>query len=213
MKRLIELIREQEKRNRFLQRNQRMLIKVAAVALTVAVAFFVFFSGRGQREAPALEAPETGTEETAEAAGTELYVDIGGEVQNPAVVKLQEGSRVEDAIEAAGGLTEDADLTSINRAAFLQDGEKIYIPPIAEGSDFTPNDTTASQGYDFDGKININTADAQQLQELTGVGPATAEKIIQYREQNGRFLSVEDIKNVSGIGDKTYEKLKDQIKV
>ena len=64
-----------------------------------------------------------------------------------------------------------------------------------------------------DGRININTADSTQLQELTGVGPATAEKIIDYRKQNGRFPSIEDIKNVSGIGDKTYEKLKDHIKV
>ena len=146
-----------------------------------------------------------------------IYVDVGGEVKDPSVVELPDGSRVTDAITAAGGLTELADLTDINRAAFVSDGEKIYIP--SQVSELEDDGLSAGEGGDggtaksSDGRININTADSTQLQELTGVGPATAEKIIDYRKQNGRFQSIEDIKNVSGIGDKTYEKLKDHIKV
>ncbi len=150
-----------------------------------------------------------------------IYVDIGGEVNQPSVVELADGSRVTDAIAAAGGLTEKADLTDINRAAFVSDGEKIYIPSqesdpadgVVSADSGGGGNGSGSSGRSSDGKININTADSTQLQELNGVGPATAEKIIDYRKQNGRFQSIEDIKNVSGIGDKTYEKLKDHIRV
>lgn len=127
------------------------------------------------------------------------------------VVELEEGSRIQDAIEAAGGLTENADLDGINRAAFVNDGDKILIPSVEEGG--FPYEEGAIQDSYGDGRININTADSGQLQEITGVGPVTAEKIISYREENGRFDSIEDIKNVSGIGDKTFEKMKDEIKV
>lgn len=157
----------------------------------------------------------------AKASGT-IYVDIGGAVNEPMLAKLPRGSRVEDVIVAAGGLTDEADLTSVNRAEFLEDGEKIYIPKLAEdgsavtdggvsGSKVTADgDITGSNGA-AGGKININTADASLLQEITGVGPATAQKIIDYRNTNGRFKTIEDIKNVSGIGDKTFEKMEDQI--
>ena len=101
------------------------------------------------------------------------------------------------------------------RAAFVEDGEKIYIPPAAvdgtgEDEDASSSGQQVSRG---DGRININTADSAQLQELDGIGPATAQKIIDYRKENGRFSSIEDIKNVSGIGDKSFEKIKDRIKV
>ena len=147
-------------------------------------------------------------------------MDIGGAVNAPMLVELPEGSRVEDAIIAAGGLAEDADLSSINRAEFLEDGEKIYIPALVKDAngDVISSEELTSQGAAFsvagssaNGKVNINTADSTTLQTLNGVGPATAQKIIDYRTSNGRFIEAEDLKNVSGIGDKTYEKLKDFI--
>ena len=147
-----------------------------------------------------------------------IYVDVGGAVKHPMLAELKSGSRVEDAIEAAGGLKDDADLSQINRAAILNDGEKIYIP--AEGEEAAAagsSGTTTDAGQDIpgisSGRININTADETLLQQLTGVGPVTAQKIIDYREENGNFKSIEDLKNVSGIGDKTFEKTKDDITI
>lgn len=161
-----------------------------------------------------------------------VFVDIGGAVVDPRLAELPNGSRVEDAINAAGGLTEDADMTLINRAELLTDGEKIYIPTHEEtaagigsdgntagqsstltgGSDGGKAGNSGSGSFSGEQKININTADTTQLQTLSGIGPVTAQKIIDYRENHGRFDSIEDIKNVSGIGEKTFEKLKDSIK-
>lgn len=190
----------------FVKENKDMIIKVAAIAIAVVAAFFIFvLQGDNGSQELVVEDETSAIEESV--SSVNIFVDIGGAVKSPQVVELPEGSRVEDAIEAAGGLTEDADLTDINRAAFLEDGEKVYIPEIYDESD---GEYSAPQG---DGKININTADSDELQELNGVGPATAEKIIDYREENGRFSNIEDIKNVSGIGDKTFDKFKDDIKV
>lgn len=190
----------------FVKENKDMIIKVAAIAIAVVAAFFIFvLQGDNGRQELVVEDETSAIEESV--SSVNIFVDIGGAVKSPQVVELPEGSRVEDAIKAAGGLADNADLTDINRAAFLEDGEKVYIPEIYDEGD---GEYSAPQG---DGKININTADSEQLQELNGVGPATAEKIIEYREENGRFSHIEDIKNVSGIGDKTFEKFEDDIKV
>ena len=215
MKKLMELLGDRREISRFLREHKEVLKKAGIVVLVIVLGLVVsIFKNGGQEDANAqAEEATVSTEETA----AMIYVDVGGEVKNPSVVELPDGSRVTDAITAAGGLTEQADLTDINRAAFVSDGEKIYIP--SQVSELEDDGLSVGEGggggtaKSSDGRININTADSTQLQELTGVGPATAEKIIDYRKQNGRFQSIEDIKNVSGIGDKTYEKLKDHIKV
>lgn len=215
MKKLMELLGDRREISRFLREHKEVLKKAGIVVLVIVLGLVVsMIKNGGQEEANAqAEEATVSTEETA----AMIYVDVGGEVKDPSVVELPDGSRVTDAITAAGGLTEQADLTDINRAAFVSDGEKIYIP--SQVSELEDDGLSAGEGgsggtaKSSDGRININTADSTQLQELTGVGPATAEKIIDYRKQNGRFQSIEDIKNVSGIGDKTYEKLKDHIKV
>ena len=215
MKKLMELLGDRREISRFLREHKEVLKKAGIVVLVIVLGLVVsIFKNGGQEEANAqAEEATVSTEETA----AMIYVDVGGEVKNPSVVELPDGSLVTDAITAAGGLTEQADLTDINRAAFVSDGEKIYIP--SQVSELEDDGLSVGEGggggtaKSSDGRININTADSTQLQELTGVGPATAEKIIDYRKQNGRFQSIEDIKNVSGIGDKTYEKLKDHIKV
>lgn len=162
----------------------------------------------------------------------DVYVDIGGAVKTPKLAKLPPGSRVEDAITEAGGLAADADLTQINRAEIVTDGQKIYIPTREEvasgtwqaaGSSLTGGAVgTGGTGGSGGGsvtagasgsKVNINTADITQLQTITGVGPVTAQKIIDYRTQNGNFGSIEDLKNVSGIGEKTFENMKEQVTV
>ena len=208
----MEYIGDREKLAGFVKEHRDMLIRAVLVACAITAALFVFVSsGDDEKKADAVEKSTVAVESEA----VRIFVDIGGEVVSPMVVELEEGSRVGDAIEAAGGITENADLTDINRAAFVEDGEKIYIPPAEiEGEESEEN--VASPGHQAsrgDGRININTADSAQLQELDGIGPATAQKIIDYRKENGRFSSIEDIKNVSGIGDKSFEKIKDRIKV
>jgi competence protein ComEA len=163
---------------------------------------------------------------TDKSASAPMYVDVAGEVKTPLVAELQAGSRVYEAIEAAGGLTPDADTRYINMAAALNDGDRIYVPngdeiasetamPDTAGSTASNSNANgaATTGENSDGTININTADSDTLQQLNGVGPATAQKIIDYRDQNGGFASIEDIKNVSGIGEKTFEKMKASISV
>lgn len=152
-----------------------------------------------------------------------IIVYICGAVKESKVITLPEDSRISDAIDAVGGLTNDADLTNINLAYILEDGEKIYIPkkgeePQNEASTASSNAQSSSySNYSVastkSNKININKATQTELETIPGVGPSTALKIIEYREQNGRFSSIEDIKNVSGIGDAKYEKMKDYITV
>jgi len=134
-----------------------------------------------------------------------ITVYICGEVKENIVVTLLENSRVCDAIDAAGGLTPNADLTAINLACILEDGEKIYIPKIGEQIIEKESDSFSSE------KININKASQTELETIPGIGPSTALKIINYRKENGKFSKIEDIKNVSGIGDSKYEKIKDYI--
>ena len=211
MKKLMEILGDKRELCRLLNEHKDMLKKVGIVVLVIVLGLVVSaVKNGGQEEAQAQETTVAAEEETAEV----IYVDVGGEVNQPSVVELTDGSRVTDAIAAAGGLTE------INRAAFVSNGEKVFIPSQEEydsdgllSGDSGNSGGSGASGRSSDGKININTADSTQLQELNGVGPATAEKIIDYRKQNGRFQSIEDIKNVSGIGDKTYEKLKDHIRV
>lgn len=212
---IFDKIKENERLNSFLKENRDMLVKVAAAALVVVVAFLFFVFKGGSEEDIKIEDTSEGFERTSEQEEKNikmLFVDIGGEVKEPKLVELPEGSRIEDAISAAGGLTDKADTEKINRAAFVSDGEKILIP--SESDDDEPEiwGGTGADEYS-DGKVNINTADSSRLQELNGVGPVTAEKIISYREENGGFSSIEDIKNVSGIGDKTFEKFKEDITV
>ena len=172
-------------------------------------------ASEGTADDDAASADDEGDEE--EATGT-VVVDISGAVASPAVVELPAGSRVQDAIEAAGGLTDDADITDLNRAAELTDGEKIYVPHEGEEvetttSTGTTSSSSSSSSSSDDGTdlVNINTADADELDTLPGVGPATAEAIIEDREANGPFTSIEDIMRVSGIGEAKFADMQDYI--
>jgi len=139
----------------------------------------------------------------------EIIVDICGAVNNPKVVILKSGARVFDAVNEAGGLTDRADLKSINLARKVRDGEKIIIPEIGEILVNNVNNNI----IEGDSKININTASLAELKSLDGIGDVLGKRIIEYRENNNGFKEIEDIKNVSGIGDKRFENIKDSIKV
>ncbi|NWG34056.1 MAG: helix-hairpin-helix domain-containing protein [Chloroflexi bacterium] len=143
-----------------------------------------------------------------------LIVHITGAVPRPGVYALPKGARVQDAVSAAGGFLAEADQEPINLAQELEDGQRLDIP-YAQG--FSPVIPTPAPGLvltpsDFE-LVNINTAAAFELETLPGVGPTLAQKIVEYRDQNGPFLSTEDIINVSGVGPGTYERIKDLITV
>lgn len=189
-----------------------------------------------------------------------IIVDVIGEVNNPGVVTLNNGARIIDAIKAAGGKTEEADLSKINLAYVLEDGVQLYIPKINENinnnnkgnnSEITQESSiqmenleskentqveyirtdageegiittevqssTDNLNNDFKNntkeKININNASKEKLEELSGVGASIAQKIIEYRQKNGKFKTIEDIKKVSGIGESKFNNIKDKIKV
>lgn len=148
----------------------------------------------------------------------ELIVDVKGEIKRPGVYHSNQNERVIDVIERAGGLTDNADQTQVNFAAHVQDEMVIYIPAKGEVAAGSPGNSSVSIGTTNgagaqDGKININKADENELQNLPGIGPSKAASIIQYRQENGLFQNIEDLKKISGIGDKTFEKLKDSISV
>lgn len=165
------------------------------------------------------ETPETLDNELPE----NVVVYVCGAVVNPGVYELSEGSRIDDAVIAAGGFSEDADRTYVNLAARLSDGSKLQIPTISETSDetlakgiesFDTEDNGSGSGAsEGGGLININTASQTELATLPGIGEGIAGKIIKYRDENGSFKSIEDIMKVSGIKDKLFSKIKDQITV
>lgn len=130
-----------------------------------------------------------------------ITVYVSGAVMKPGVYSLPGGSRIEDAINAAGGFAPGAEQDQINLATFVQDGQQIDVPGVI------------STGHVNAGRVNINTASAEELDALPGIGPTAAQAIVDYRLKNGNFAAIQDIKNVPGIGPATYEKIKDYITV
>ena len=169
-----------------------------------------------------IEENETKTNEIIE---EEIIVHLAGAVEKNGIVKLKPNARIVDAIEAAGGLADGADLTEVNLAYTVQDGQKIYIPSVEEKNTKEIINKIITEGggnvivgsieenSKSTGKININKATATELMNIPGVGEVTAAKIIEYRETQGTFKTIEDIKNVSGIGDAKFNAMKEYITV
>lgn len=153
----------------------------------------------------------------AETEGQLVTVDVKGAVKKPGVYQLQSNSRVHDALEKAGGLTDEADLKSVNQAQKLSDEAVVYVAKVGENAvDVTtsaPASATSGTGQAKSALVNLNTATEADFQTISGIGQKRAQDIIAYREANGRFKSVDDLKNVSGIGAKTLEKLKEYVTV
>lgn len=145
-----------------------------------------------------------------------MIVDVKGAVQFPGVYEAKANERVIDLINKAGGLAEQADESKLNFAIRVEDEMVIYVPEIGEESieygEMGMSSTSVSKEKN-DGKINLNTASEAELQTLPGIGPAKAAAIIEHRNNNGPFKTIEDIKSISGIGEKTFEKLSNSIKV
>ncbi len=196
--------------------NNRKIIKIllAVLCFVAAGILFTYLTKKPPAE-PAQGALSTETETLSEEESTSetaanVCVHVCGSVIHPGVYYLEEGARIHEAVELAGGMTEDAAGDVINLAEIVSDGQKIYIPSkeeLAEG--FSIEDSQTAD----DGLVNINTASLDELKKLPGIGDIKAEAIIAYREETGRFNSIEDIMNVSGIKDSSYEQIKDYIKV
>ena len=156
---------------------------------------------------------------------SEIVVHVMGAVKAPGVYHLSTDARIHEAIEKAGGTTDQADIHSLNLAAKIRDGEQIYVPEIRQIPDVeqttptAPSAAASLQPYPrppaaSDGsRININTATAKELQTLRGIGPTMAQRIVEYRQTSGRFATVEELTHVKGIGEKTLEKIRDSIAV
>ena len=180
------------------------------------------------------ESKYTDTKNIEENSEEKIVVHITGSVKNQGIVELKIPARIKDAVDAAGGLTDDANLLEVNLAYQLEDGMKIYIPSNNDNDIKDETEETLSKSVvtkEVSKKVvtsteekstkltsentinivNINTATQTELETLPGIGPSIALKIIKYREENGKFSNVEDIKNVSGIGDSKYEAINDYI--
>ncbi len=175
---------------------RRPMLVLGAVAL--AVIFAGLMTLRDSEEAVPLDAGVR----RAEAARLTVYVT--GAVARPGVVTMQESERVEQAIEVCGGALPQADLTNINLAQTLKDGMQIRVPERGDGGG------SSSRAEVSDGKIHINTADEKKLDELPGIGPVMAKRIVEYRNEHGPFGSVEDLAKVRGIGEEKVAKLRDK---
>lgn len=189
-------------------RRVRLRVRAGAVAVLVLVGLgvAVLVSALGDHGTSAEVARAPATASAAPASGSAIFVHILGAVQRPGLYELHEGDRAIDAVAAAGGFLETADQAQLNLARFVVDGEQIAVPVVGE----VP---AAAPGMAAGGKVNLNTADATALDSLPRVGPAMADRIIAWREANGTFTAIEDLMNVTGIGDKTFEGLKDLVTV
>ena len=156
-----------------------------------------------------------------ESQGEKIVVHVSGAVRNEGIFELQANSRVADAIEKAGGLTEQADTELLNLASKLEDGMKIHVITKEEklnsgvviNQNIITTQNKAITNSTQTQKVNINTASQTELETLPGIGPSTALKIINYRNENGKFKSIEEIKEVSGIGDSKYNQIKEMISI
>lgn len=200
-----------------------VLLFAAALVFACGVKYAGWRAGQSQEAAVAVaDAEKTGQGDQQGSSTKELAVHVTGAVNRPGVYYFKEGTRVITAVEKAGPLPE-ADLNSLNLAQPLVDGSKIYVPRQGEslqtpgassgvvpgGNSFT-DVASSSKG----GKVNVNTATVKELDDaLPGIGPTLAQRIVDYREQHGPFRSPEDIKNVSGIGERRFEQIKDLITI
>lgn len=201
-------------------------IKIAITLFVIIIAIFYYIYSQNQKEIFFEESKQENEvqEKTEETENKKIIVHVSGAVKNEGIVELEEGARVANAIEKAGGVRDDAYTKDINYALKLEDGMKIYVPTIeetkqekeevninSESSNYIISSNTKTNENSNGQKVNINNADESKLDELPGVGPSTAQKIIQYRKENGEFKSIDELKNVSGIGEAKFQKIKDLI--
>ncbi|MGE6719004.1 helix-hairpin-helix domain-containing protein [Peribacillus frigoritolerans] len=207
------------------------ILKRKMTMITVAVAFVAggiyFFSQQGEDPADtedifSVTAKEAEMEQSVNESAAEpeiIKVDVKGAVKSPGIFTAQAGDRVIDLISSAGSFTEKADMDKVNFAQIIEDQMVIYVPEIGEEDKGNLENIQVGTSGDAvnkgtsGGLVNLNTATQEDLQTLTGIGPSKATAILEYRETVGKFKEVDELKQVTGIGDKTFERLRDSISV
>ena len=215
---------------KYINKKTKILLIILIAIMAIGISYYAYQNEKESQniiEQQNLEIEENKQEESSKET-KKIIVHVSGAVQNEGVIELEENSRIADAIEKAGGFREDAYTKDVNLAYKLEDGMKIYIPTIEEKENEKTNVIVESnietennnnsysnkdEGKNVNSKVNINTASKEELDTLPGIGPSTAEKIINYRKEKGKFKSIEEIKDVSGIGDSKYENIKDMIEI
>ena len=184
---------------------------LCGLALLALAGFAVVYAGRDDGVAAAPRAPSLEVQGAGEGGGGALTVHVAGAVRRPGVYRLRAGARVADAVDRAGGARRRADLGAVNLAAELQDGRQVLVPLRAKGGGVA---AAAAGGAPVPGvPLDLNTATVEQLDELDGIGPATAQQIVAYREAHGGFGSVEELDLVPGIGETRLAALRDKVRV
>ena len=208
--------------------NKKTLIIIITIIATALIIAYMLFTKNNDEIITNLEEIETNENDTQnnqkETNENKIIIHITGEIKKEGIYELKENSRIADAIEAAGGVTENADLDEVNLAFVLSDGQKIYIPNKNE------KEISGEKVYIMAGsgnnvivedkvergkkqKVNINEAKQEDFEQLPGIGPSIAKKIIEYREQNGKFTSIDELQEVKGIGEAKFENIKEYIMV
>lgn len=204
-----------------LNKKQKIIVVVLIIIMCIVIGYYII-SKTEKYDYSDIEKISNIIEEDQEVDDNiienKIVIHITGEVEEEGVIELEKGARISDAIEEAGGTTEEADLSNINLAYSLSDGQKVKIPNINEkDEEIIVVEEKAGDYIIIEGnkskeeKININKAAQTEIETLPGIGPSTALKIINYRNEHGKFKNIEDIKNVSGIGDSKFENIKEYI--
>ena len=205
-------------------KKQKIILGILGVIVAGFICYYVYAKDESNNTLEVEENLEVQEEQTEEIYSDDvIFVHVSGAVNNEGIVELKVDSRVSDAIEKAGGVKEDAYTEEINLAYKLEDGMKIHIPTRQEKQQSTNTQVIITSSGVVENeeqkqktkqkKININTATQTELETLSGIGSSTANKIITYRKEKGSFKKIEDIKNVSGIGEAKFNKIKDYITV
>ena len=215
---------------KYINKKQKIVLFIIII-ITLGIAYYTYtikINDQFNIEEQNLEVEENKIEESnkIEEETTKIVVHVSGAVRNEGIVELKEKSRIADAIEMVGGVTEDAYMKDVNLATILEDGMKIYIPTkeeVEKQRENTNDSVSKDRNLDIynngsntskkNNKVNINTASKEELDTLPGIGESTANKIINYRKENGKFKTIEEIKEVSGIGDSKYEQIKNLIEI
>ena len=204
-----------------LNKKQKIIIMIMLISMLLFIGYYIV-SKTNNSQYVELETEEnkvienTITNKETFENEEKIIIHVTGAVKNKGIVEIKKGLRISDAINAAGGITEEADLSKINLAYAVEDGQKIYVPSIndQEMTDIITSDAgenVLEYSNEKNDKVNINTASQTELETLNGVGPSTALKIINYREECGGFEKIEDITNVPGIGEAKFESMKEHI--
>ena len=207
----------------FLSKKQKIILIILAIIIIIFIGYYIIQKTENYNYIE-LETQEESDSDTnnsqaeEEITDEEIVVHITGEVENTGIIKINKDARLADVIDKAGGATVYADLSKVNLAYSVQDGQKIYIPSI-DDQNVNEEYITEEAGENViqedeklnEEKVNINTAKQTELETLNGIGPSTALKIINYRNENGKFNTIEDIKNVPGIGEAKYDNIKNNI--